>query len=337
MRRLMAAGLFAAVVAGAPAVAGPLNKDWVDRDARWLVHVDVEAAAGSTYAPLLHAMYLQSVEAMGDGRAREVLDRSGLDLLRDVKGATAFGLDMRGEESLLILHGTTRLEAMLEPLAAELPGYEQVEAGLRQTVFSWNEGNSKRYGLVRQVGDGGDRLMVFAPGRDQLDRVVALLGRTAPSLAASQDQTMMRAPAPGSMLFILAHGLNEEGTPSGRGQGAMLSRLSSALALDVGESGQNTYMELALTARKEREADAMIQLMNGMIAMAHVTAASEPEFQRLAAMLDVMRIEREGSLVTARMSTPSSLMMEAMSGLPGLPVRCDLPEGDGAAGTKEMP
>jgi hypothetical protein len=333
MIRSVAAGL--CIAAWLSSVqAGPLNKEWVDSEARWVVHMDVESMIGSSYGLMMRQLYQTAIVGLGQGEAGEVLRKAGVDLMRDVKGATLYGMDIRGEEGVLLVHGMESLDRLLEPLAEHLPGFEKL-AGAEPLTFSWMEGSARRFGRVRPGAAAGERLIILAPGLEQLGRVELVLSGGAPSLAAAAEDPMSRTPAAGSVLFILAQGLNEGSAAPGKGQAAVLSRLTSNLALDIGESNMESWMQVSLTARKDREADAMVQMMHGMIAMAQVTAQGEPEYERFAAMLDAVSIGKEGRVVTATMKAPSSLMMEALSAMPSLQLHCDVPGENGTRPEKK--
>jgi hypothetical protein len=317
------------------AQAGPLNKQWVDGEAKWVVHMDVEAAMASSYGPRLQQLYQVAIEGLGDGEPREVLRRAGIDLMRDVKGATLYGMDSRGEEGVLVVHAAAGVDRLLEPLSEHLPGFERV-ADAAPMTFSWMEGKSRRYGRIQPGPAEGERLIILARSIEEFRRNQTVLGDAAASMQGAIEEPMARNPARGSMLFVMARGLNEDGKGAARGQAAMLSRLTSTLVFDMGESGMQSWAEVSLAARKEREADAMIQMMNGMIAMAQVTAHTEPEYERYAAMLDAVSIGKAGQIVTARMNAPSSLMLELMSELQSLPLECDVPaEGGQGSGAGE--
>ena len=103
--------LATAATIASPAIAGPLNPDYVPADAVWVVHLDVEAAAGSTVGGFVleHAEAFDLAEGLEDFR-----DETGLDAVHDLHGVTLFGAGTPEKTGVAVLVTSAGIDAILE-------------------------------------------------------------------------------------------------------------------------------------------------------------------------------------------------------------------------------
>lgn len=313
------AGLAAGMLAGSSVLAGPLDKARVDGGARWVGHVDVEAAMGSTFSAFIREGYDARIRAIPEGHPARIPLASGIDLLRDIRGATFYGFELPSE-SVLVIEGTAAVDRLFEELEGTVMEFERI-AGMGEPTYRWPDGELNRYAAVRHGSKTAERIVVMAGSKEHLARALQVLDGRVPSLAGVQESTLSESPRRGSVFFVAADGMNLAG--GGARETAMLSRLTSTLVLDLGETGHEMYADIAMGAKNDREAEAMQTIINGMLAIAQVRVTYEPELQALAPMLAAVSVEKSGSRVRTKMSVDSEMVREFLSGLSMMDLACE--------------
>lgn len=332
-RGLVLLGTAAVLSTGLPLLAGPFNNERVDRDARWVGHLDMEAALASAFGETIRSGYSNAVEHLqrehADDPVAEIFG-SGFDFLRDIRGLTFYGYETGSSDCIMVLETTDAVDSLLAHLEEHIPGFERLSGELHPT-YGWVErgelgepGARKRYARVRAVpvpGAGGGegerglggkpgRLVLVTHSRVDLERASAVLSGQAPTLASVEEHPLAALPKGGSLLFVAVDGVNLRGGREERV--AMLSRLTSAMQMDIGQQGDEMYAEVSLTARDEREAAAMVQIIHGILAWAQMHALDDQDFQPVASILAGVVVDREGQRVTSRVKADAGEVSEAL-------------------------
>lgn len=298
---VVGASLSGSLVAGA--IAGPLNRQWVDRDARWVVHVDVEAMAVSSIGPAMN----WPGAGDPDQCVAEFFRESGFDLSTDIKGITIYGFAGDPHDAVAVILATPSFDRVVDYLVTHLPGFEKVADGPHPR-YTWVEDGSKRYGQV-MPGPDGLRLALVAREPSRLTAAAAVAGGVAPTLAGVQDGPLARQPAPGSFLFCAAH----MDAPGDGRQASMLVQMTESLVVDVRDVAGEMHAALELTMREGRDPTAVVAMANGVLAWTRVMAGADPDLEKLALVLDGLEISTQARQVTARLSIPSSRVRELLN------------------------
>jgi hypothetical protein len=305
------------------ALAGPLNRQWVDRDADWVFHLNMEALAASDLGPLLSIEVLEK----NDDQVFVFLRAAGVDPLRDLKGLTVYGWHSTraaapgpgGEdEGVAVIIASAAIERLAEHLVAQLPGFERI-ADAPVPQYTWLEHGSRRYGQI-MPGPEGLRLALVARDQARLAAAAAIIAGAAPSLAAVREGPLAQEPTPGAFMFAMAQIQATEG--DGQRRRAALTRMTESIRFEMGsaaiegaepapgEDGSEYYIMVALRVRQGRDAANVVQIINGLMAMARLAAASDPDLNELASALDGLQITTggDGREIVARLGVPAGQM-----------------------------
>lgn len=192
-----------AIVSCLPGIvpAAPLDLALVPADARWLMHVDMEAARGSVVlqkawekAKTMHP-YLEKMTGMAAGMI-------GTDPRKDLRDVTIFGTDLDKAKGVMVLRGRMN-RAMMEKMVEKAADHKTMEHR-GHVVHGWTQ---KRHMGGRQSGPMAgaffkDDVLVIARSEaavkealDTLDGTAAAVGETSPLAGRVRPGSIMVARA----------------------------------------------------------------------------------------------------------------------------------------------
>jgi hypothetical protein len=313
--RVVAGGAAAvATLAARLALGGPLDQGVVDKDAKWLVHVDVEAGLSSTCGRYL----LEEIRKSPEKVIEQATALTGLDPTKDVKGLTIYGFKP-GEDNdgVVVAITSTAADQLPEKLkGAKLEGFEAiVKNGVK--CYSWTSDEHTWYLAVRRGAGGEDRVVVVASDEDALDHGLAVLGGDRASLKAVRDgaanEPMLTSPSKGSIVFVAVKGLGD--CPKFK---ANLVKDARTLVIDAGEDagekGKESYARASMSVGDEQRAASLQQMVQGMVAFASMMARDNgaPE---AADSLARIKVGTEGANVTASIRESSEGVVKRLKQL----------------------
>lgn len=252
--------------------ADPLNRANVPADARWVVHLDVDALRNSRVGTNI----LQGVVAdkAADVQASASLDLPGI--IRGTRALTIYGADYEsGSEGkgILLWQGITEIEQIASAYLIQ-----QAEAG--------TAGGSKIHRVqekpfpIYSVGD--DIHAAVRPGTglilgksiEQIATAAAVLDGKVKNLAGTT--TFLNFPKLEGSILFLAFGKDANIHPQ-----ANVLKLTNGGRLAIGERNGHLNIELILDARDDEATANIQQVVQGMIALATLTQSENPELQNL--------------------------------------------------------
>jgi|GEM_PF-1939851 len=292
-----AAVAVAAGVAGV-ALAGPVNRALVDRDATWLVHIDAEAAQKSS----MHALILNALSPEDRSKLEETRKRFGI-APGDIKGMTVYGTNIM-DDGVAVLTTTGKADQ----LSVSLPnaGLEDFQTRVEGSVhyFSFKHEKQRFFAAVRSSAAGipDERLVLIAGSAAKLEMGLKVVSAVAPSLAVDpQPANLLVAAQPerSSIIFVAAREIGND--PQAR---ASFLRNARGVVVDFGETieaPREMYATVSLTAINAKVAEELKQTCVGMMALGKMIAR-ENDAQPLVESLDLVKVtvESDKLLVVAR-------------------------------------
>jgi hypothetical protein len=292
--------VFSALLLASAAVAGPLKKAWVDGDAHWVFHLDMEGLVASSLGPLV-------LEAFHDGEDDKLLAflrDAGVDPARDLKSVTVYAFGGEPKDAVAIVVGTAAMDELAARLAARFPSFERI-AEEPYPKYTWMEDGAARYGQI-MPGPQGSRVAVVARDAVHLAGAATVIEGASASLETVKSGPLSRTPRASSFLFAMAR---VEGARRA-GKAAMVTRMTESFVFEAGEDPREAYATLTLAIREGRDAASIVQIFNGMLAMARLAVSGDPELEEVASMLEMVEMTVEGSEVSVRIGIGSERVRE---------------------------
>lgn len=271
-------------------LAGPLNKAWVAGDAKWVVHVDVEAAMGSTFG--------RCVAAHQKEMNLEPLNRfntiTGLDALKDIKGCTLYSTSLEADGGVVVVVGTANIEASVKRLAEQDKTVHKVESE-GGVLYRWSENGAEKFGCLRTTGQS-DRMLIVCGTRAELDSAIQVVEGKAEAALKVEEGAFAAKPGEGSMVFVAVRGIE-----AAKGaKGPKILRTAREFNADLGENAEGMYGDMRLKAATAADAKNTADFLKGILAMGKMAAGGDPETKQLATMMETVKVEARDTELTAR-------------------------------------
>lgn len=294
------------LVCAGTASAGPLQPQRVMPDSTWVVHLDIEALAGSNF-----------IRSMMDGplgaeiRAdieQDFIQEIGIDPFRDLRSVTIFGASAENEDATVLVSATPAVDAPLGRLPELVENYSEIREGTR-VVHSWDDDDAggRMYAYTAPGSGPNERIVLFSGNIDSLrSGIIRLEAGGADVAPVLQD----RLPSAGSVFFFTADEMPDIGGEDGDAS-AML-RYAQAITIDAGEQGDQLHWDARVTTASPEDANTMLQVVQGMLALGRMAASSEPGLQPMLRIADGCRGSVEGSTLNLSLRIDSSAMTRAL-------------------------
>jgi len=328
-----AAGALA--LAAAPANAGDLNDAILDPEARWVVHVNVEAARDSTVVRHL-------IGALPRGHAlAHSLDRfeteTGLDPMDDLSDVTICGSSYSGRDALLAVVTSRPAEAdfqkFIERRGAEIVDDEEVDPRWMLHVIKADRGD--RFVASRAVPAIDDELpdelrsdsrMQFLHSTSK-DGVIAAIRRLSPAPDAEHapadpahapprrchpGSPLHKDRAPGAILYAAGVGFDSADDPSIRSRLLRSVQAARFELRDVARSGIRATAEVRATSPEQAAA---IERLAQHWASRTAATIEEAAGEKVVNLEQAWTIGRDEAVVRAGVDMPHATWLEAVSAL----------------------
>lgn len=280
--------------------AGPLNREWVDEKASWVIHFDVEAAMHSAVGRFL----LANREKVDLGPLDAVRRQTGFDPLTDLKSVTVYGLAGQPDERIRIIRATSALDAALDRLRQPDILIQSIQTGT-WSLEAWSRDDWKRFGVVSPGLDPDDRVLIFSGNQFTTAQALEVKAGRQPSLSGVTGTVMSTLPPQGSMLFIAADDV--AALFGAGGAESALGQLADDFTLSIGEAanprspGQtHCTVDITIKTRSSEEAGKLSEILRGALAVGKNLTRDDPASSAAHRLLDAVAFSVSGTTVTAR-------------------------------------
>jgi len=312
-----------------PALAEPLDRARIPAAARWLVHVDLEAAVRSQ----LFQRMLQNheIRAELDEGLAEMRAKIGIDPLEDIHSITLFGISPDPENAVAIISASSSIDtalAMLPQMSDEIDVHLGTIDG--REVYSIGDPHGDETWFVHVIRhDGAQRTLVATHRREDLGAAIDVIGGRSASLASARQPAIAARPGPGSILFAAtADGL---GGLAGLKPASQVARLAQSVVFDLGEHNRAIFARLGLRAATFEDATNMTQILQGAMALVNLATAQEQELAPFRDVLSSLRFETIDTTVRVDFSYDVDALLAILAELEGI----DWDDSDGEVRIRE--
>lgn len=308
--------------------AGAFNPDTVSVEARWVVHLDVEALSSSEFgACLIKGLLNQEENPLSEMEAK-----IGINPLEDIYSLTAYGtgeppakgvsvevtseevtvgaVARPGENVVVVAVMSDAIDALIQKVAADEQRYEKISrAGY--TIHSWADENSdERWYLYQQPTENDARRLVLASDNsDALFEGIRVLAGDAPSLAdVNRDER--QHPQPGSILFA---SVDDIGDLADHAAASEVLKRTKRLAVNLSETQGDVLLSISADTDSPEAATTIIQIIQGALAMA--TLAVDPNDDEGAAfrtLVQNLNFTAEGRRMSLELQQPAEVLCKLL-------------------------
>ena len=267
--------------------------------AKWLVHIDFDAARDSKLGEHFIAQALETEHAKKG--LEKLHDELGMDPRKDVHGATAYGTDFTQHTGVLVVYAVADKEKLLSHLKSKPDFAESKSADGSHDVYSWTENMGKGdkhtvWASFPKTGVG-----VMAENADNLNAALDVLGGKG-GLATSSS---LLADAPkGVIVRGAVEGLGAAKLPI---QSPLVKQIDD-VTLAIGETEGLDFVHVKVNTTGADAAKQMKSMVDGFRGMIGLQASSQPELQK---MLNGLKVEAQDKVLSIDLKVASEDIIKA--------------------------
>jgi len=314
------------------ALAGNVERAWVDPNATWLVHVDFEGLMGSPFFQQMAAKSGVDLHDMEEHIRSEIHEEllgnpdipphvleswhnMNFSFLDDMKSITVFGTDGNDEPSAVILQTTDAVDqivATLDPIKgiSVTPGENISFVALREPGTEPTEPEDQHVAAIRKNPATGDRTIIVA---DTIAKLTDELNLFAQQSGGGQNAGPAWASAqPGA--YLLVH-VSQEGLTHLNEEASRILGQAEQVHIEAGESAGNVFVDGVLEAKDAETVNSVVAIANGLMAVGRLGLASEPEGPKIISLINAVKITAQGNSMSATFSMPTQKLIDTLNSL----------------------
>ncbi len=260
--------LAAVMLASAPLAAAPLDLAAVPADAKWLMHLDMDAARDSVVVQRAWERMLKLHPHAG-GMMDMVTRMAGMDPRKDLRDATAYGLDTDKRNGVMIVRAKANRE-FLTRMVEKAADHKTMKHG-DYTLHAWTHKRGRHSGPA--VGAFfKDDVMVFARTEAAVTSALDVLdGRKA---AVTGDAPLAGRVRPGSIVVARATAVDPDTKCPVLKQG-------KGFRVALGEHEGKSFYRARLEMASPDAADDVVDVVEGFTALARLRWGGEADVMKL--------------------------------------------------------
>ena len=281
--------------------AGPLELKNVPANAKWVAHVDFDAAHSS---PVVQAM-LKQVAKDWPGAAERVgkfCHKVGLDDCKDLHAATAYGTTLERHKGVLILQAKWNAKALQEK-AEKAPDHKTSKYG-KYEIHTWTAHKGSKH--AHQVAGTLYKpdVLVLASSPESLTAAINALDGKAASLAGKQSPLADKV-SPGAI--VVARAVDLKDSPAAKMHPVL--QLVKSFAYEEGEHDGRWFGNLAVAADSKPVAGQLAKVFEGYNAWLSLHGHKSPWFVDL---INKVKVSSDGKVVKATFQEPAGTLVALM-------------------------
>ncbi|MEM9381392.1 MAG: hypothetical protein AAGB93_15670 [Planctomycetota bacterium] len=289
--------------------SSPLSRGILPADTSFVVHVDLQG--------LMRSVWWKSVdEATGimdqiadDDDFAEMRREFGVDPFRDFLGVTVIGHDEDGDDAVVVIHATDRIDAALDRVR-QMDEYRLVaHDGLE--LECWTEGDDESvFGAVLGERESTDVRVVLGQNRDRVSRVIRTMLGDQNSVADVDGTAVQARPRKGSYVFVevgLPFAELLEDTPASR-----VASKARRFTLDLGQRKDDVFVDAVVESGSDGDARDIADVVNGVRSMVTLSGVLEQVPVGLSEALEGARAEIDGRSVRMALTIPIEDLRESL-------------------------
>lgn len=267
--------VFAALLAAPLVLAGPINRQHISEDARWILHLDADAFRASKVG----ARFIEGPLTRRTRQFKADLQRE-LDFELDwkkIRSITVYGarFEMKNDPT-----GVALIETSLPVQKALERALERNIAKLKVTKLGPADApvyclNDKTHVMFAAGG-----LILAGSRQEVVEKGCRVLLKKSPSLAASQSMTGYPSADPGFFFVALAEGFAQRADLPPK---AALLKQAEGARFTLGEDGDHVRAQLQIRLASTDVAQQLQQVAQGLVAFALLNSNQVPDGLRTLA------------------------------------------------------
>jgi hypothetical protein len=301
MKQLGTIAVLFALTGVGNAWAAPLDLKNVPADAKWLVHVDVDAARSSSVVQ-------KFVEQCGKDLPRakerlvELCEKLGLNQCKDLHGITAFSEKLEPKHGVLIADAKWNAKRLQE-FVDQAPDHKVIEDGAYKIhTFTAHKGTKHAHSVAATVLDSSKLVLASSP--EMLKSALQVLEGKAPAIAGKQSPLAATVPS-GTIFLARAVDVKDSAVAKMR----PVLQLIKSFDYAKGQRDGQWFGNVTVTAESKSVAEKLGQVFEGYRAWLSLHAYKDRWFGEL---LNKAKLTVDGNVVRVAFLEPADTLTAHM-------------------------
>lgn len=278
MKKLLMLIVTSVLVVGGPVLAGPLVIEQVSGSASWVVHANQQQFKKTHIGQLIRQELINLGLEENLSNFAAILSFHPLDDVRDV---TLYGTGKDREKAVVLIDGFFDKERILSLLRMN-PQYKETKYG-DIAMYEWFDENQKDPNQMMYGCFYKDDLIVMGAGLDSVKLAVDVLKGSAKN-AVGGIFNQPALDAKGAFFQVVGKSVGEM---VGQDPDAAAFQQTDQLDLTIGEVDGKFYIDWNLTAKSEEAAQAITQMLEGILAFVSLPNEQQPKLAELAKKIKI--------------------------------------------------
>lgn len=272
---------------------GSLPTTFIPENAQWVLHLDVQKFASTRLSDL----FKEDNNSKFGKYNRYLSDYFKINLLKDIKGITIFGIGKDKANTVLCLTGNLNKEFLLSLVKDKS---QEIPYG-KYTIYQ--VGNSRDYGVFAT-----DHVFLHSKSESTLKNALDVMGGKKRNITVSQMMVYLKG-IPNDA-FFQAVGSNISSLLKDYDQSSILKKAGMAFFIAM-EKNENLKLKLKLTTDSPETAQNIHQVVQGFIALARLKL--DEKHDKWWKLLEGLTVQLKKNVVQMEMSYPSRELMEMLA------------------------
>jgi hypothetical protein len=275
-------------------VASSLPKSLIPADAEWVVHLDMEKFKASHFGNLL----IQEKQGGIKKKAKAFYKQTSIDLLKDVSGATIYGLGKEKQQTVMCLKGSFDKEYLLG-LLEDVDAHREIPHG-SHTIHKWNR---SEYGLFV-----GEDLVFLAWNETAIKTALDAVDGKSSNISSSSLKSFADQ-IPGNAFFAAL--VKDISALAGYSSKAVILKKAGSGLISLAETNEILNARIDATAETPKDAANMEQIIRGIMAMAQMQFEEAYEELNIA---ESVKVSTNNNKVKIELTHPSEEIFQILTG-----------------------
>lgn len=274
--------------------ASTLPESLIPADAEWVVHLNMEKFKSTQIGSLL----IQEKKGGLEKKAKAFYKHTSIDLLKDVKGVTIYGLGKKKQQTVMCLKGTFDKKYLLS-LLEDADTHKEIAYG-NHTIHRWNH---KEYGLFV-----GEDLVLLAWNEEAIKAALDTVDGKSANISSSSLKSYEEQ-IPGNAFFSAL--IKDISALSGYSSKAVILKKAGSGMFTLTENDGILNLRINATAETSQDATNMEQIVRGLMAMAQMQLEeSHPDLN----LSELIQVSTDRNKIEIDLKHPSEEIFKIITG-----------------------
>jgi hypothetical protein len=285
---------------------GPLQKEQVGSDAKWLLHLDLDQFRSSKVGTYFTKQILE-----------EKLSQPKADLMRElnfdldaskISSITAYGTDYGSKpdaNGVLVIKTTLDVGKVLDAAMEKFSPNAEAQGGIKKT----QQGSSVLYSVNDDVfvTIHPGKLIVVAKSRKPIDKASEVLSGKSANLTSGKAFSGFPDMQKAFFFLGIAEAFNSDVPIPPQ---ANVLKMADGGRLVLGENADRLFLNVALKAKNSEVVTQIQQVIQGLVALASLSKAENKDLMQLA---QSAKVSADENLVSLSLEFPVERAIEKLS------------------------